>query len=106
MPGADKSSFAGSIAGANMANIRVCVVTDNVDPGGDYRVKVKFTTLPEADDSEQEEESFFCRIATFGAGKGGRGMFALPEKDDEVIVGFLDGSIDHAVILGTLWNGK
>ena len=72
---------------------------------GDYRVKIKFATLGGSAGSGQEEDSFWCRISTFGAGKGGNGMFSLPEKDDEVLVCCVDGDINQSVIVGTMWNG-
>jgi len=99
----DRTSKVGSLAGANQANLKIGIVTDNVDPKGDYRVKIKFPTL--APPHCGEEESFWCRVGTVGAGKGGRGLFVLPEKDDEVLVAFIDGDINQAVIIGTLWNG-
>ncbi len=102
----DRTTKAGAMSGANQANLRIGIVTDNVHPNGDYRVKIKFATLAPPDGSGgQQEDSFWCRIATFGAGKGGRGMFALPEKDDEVLVACVDGDINQTVVLGTLWNG-
>ena len=101
----DRTSGSGQMSGANQANIRVGIVTDNVDPKGDYRVKIKFPTLAAAEGSGQEEDSFWCRISTFGAGTGGRGMFALPEKDDEVLVCSVDGDVNQSVVIGTMWNG-
>jgi uncharacterized protein involved in type VI secretion and phage assembly len=99
----DRTSKAGSMAGANQASFRVGIVTDNVEPKGDYRVKIKFPTLAPAKDGE--EDTFWCRIGTFGAGKGGRGMFCLPEKDDEVLVAFVDGDVNQALVIATVWNG-
>ena len=34
-----------------------------------------------------------------------RGMFMMPEKDDEVLVAFDHNSIDHPYVIGFLWNG-
>lgn len=101
----DRSTKAGAISGANQSNLRIGIVTDNVDPKGDYRVKIKFPTLAPSKGSGQQEDTFWCRVGTFGAGKGGRGMFALPEKDDEVLVAFVDGDINQPVIIATMWNG-
>jgi uncharacterized protein involved in type VI secretion and phage assembly len=39
------------------------------------------------------------------AGKA-RGLYALPEVDDEVLVGFEHGRLDAPFVLGALWNGK
>jgi uncharacterized protein involved in type VI secretion and phage assembly len=38
------------------------------------------------------------------AGKD-RGTFFLPEVDDEVLVAFDHGDINHPYVLGSLWNG-
>jgi uncharacterized protein involved in type VI secretion and phage assembly len=62
-------------------------------------VKVKFPTL--ADDLE----SHWCRLVTPMAGAE-RGIFILPEVNDEVLVAFDHGSHANPVILGSLWNGS
>jgi uncharacterized protein involved in type VI secretion and phage assembly len=77
----------------------VGLVTDNVDPDELGRVKVKFPTLHE------EPQSFWLRVAAPNAGKE-RGFYALPEKDDEVLVLFMQGSQDVGLIIGQFWNGK
>jgi uncharacterized protein involved in type VI secretion and phage assembly len=79
------------------------VVTNNKDPDAQYRVKVRFPWLPNGD--QGGEESDWCRVATMGAG-GDRGMFCLPEVDDEVLVAFEHGDIGRPYIVGTLWNGN
>jgi uncharacterized protein involved in type VI secretion and phage assembly len=84
--------------------VTVAIVTDNVHPTGMYMVKVRFPWLPNGGQSGGEN-SDWCRIATFGAGKD-RGMFCLPEVDDEVLVAFEHGDIARPYVLGTLWNGK
>ncbi len=81
-------------------NLRIGIVTNNVHPNGHYEVRVKFPT------EDVEDESFWARVCTFGAGPNGRGMFALPEVGDEVLVGFLEGHDDYPIIIATLWSGK
>jgi len=39
------------------------------------------------------------------AGKD-RGAYFLPEVDDEVLVAFEHGHVDHPYVLGCLWNGQ
>jgi uncharacterized protein involved in type VI secretion and phage assembly len=39
------------------------------------------------------------------AGKD-RGLYLLPEVDDEVLVAFEFGSVDRPFVVGSLWNGK
>jgi len=82
----------------------VGIVTNNKDDSGAYRVKVRFPWLPNGDQSgSSSEESDWCRVTTFMAGKG-RGMFCLPEVDDEVLVAFEHGEISHPYVIGCLWN--
>jgi uncharacterized protein involved in type VI secretion and phage assembly len=78
--------------------IVVGIVTDNVDPDELGRVKVKFPTL------DQAPLSFWLRQVAPNAGKE-RGLYALPETDDEVMVMFMQGAQDAGVIIGQFWNG-
>lgn len=75
------------------------VVTDNRDPDGMHRVKLHFPWL------NADEESHWARVVSPMAGKS-RGLYALPEVDDEVLVAFEHGSVDHPYVIGALWNGK
>ena len=77
----------------------VGVVTNNQDPDGMGRIKVKFPWLSDAD------ESFWARVAVPMAGKD-RGFYFLPEVDDEVLIAFEHGDPRFPYVLGALWNGK
>lgn len=75
------------------------IVTDNQDPEGWGRVKVKFPTLTE------EHSSNWARVVNLGAGNH-RGFDCLPEIDDEVLIAFEHGDIHRPFVLGGVWNGK
>ncbi len=75
------------------------IVTNNQDPERFGRVKVKFPWLSD------EDESAWARMATPMAGKE-RGIYFLPEVDDEVLVAFEHGDLRSPYVLGSLWNGK
>jgi uncharacterized protein involved in type VI secretion and phage assembly len=77
----------------------VGVVTNNQDPEGMGRVKVKFPWLSD------DDESHWARVAAPMAGKG-RGVYFLPEVDDEVLVAFEHGDVRFPYVLGALWNGQ
>ncbi len=77
----------------------VGVITNNEDPEGLGRVKVKYPWLSD------EDESDWARIATLMAGNE-RGIYFLPEVDDEVLVAFEHGDVRLPYIIGSLWNGK
>lgn len=74
------------------------VVTNNQDPDGQGRVKIKFPWLIEQD------ESYWARLASPMAGPD-RGMVFIPEVDDEVLVAFDHGDVRCPYILGAFWNG-
>jgi uncharacterized protein involved in type VI secretion and phage assembly len=75
------------------------VVTNNQDPDGLGRVKLRLPWLSD------EDESNWARIATPMAGKD-RGAFFLPEVDDEVLVAFEHGDMRLPYVVGALWNGQ
>lgn len=98
----DQGSVGGRLATSNVWGMVVGIVTNIVHDNGDYRIKVRLPTLPNG--GQSGEESWWARIVTFGAGKD-RGTFWLPEVEDEVLVGFVNGDINQPVIMGTFWNG-
>lgn len=79
--------------------LMVGIVTDNKDPKGWGRVKVKLPTLTE------DHASNWARVVGLGAANG-RGFDCLPEVNDEVLVGFEHGDIHRPYIIGGVWNGK
>ena len=81
-----------------MPGLVEAIVVDNVDPDEMGRVKLKFPILPDA------PESFWARLVMPMAGKE-RGWMTIPEIDDEVLVAFVHGDFNHAIVLGSLYNG-
>jgi phage baseplate assembly protein V len=77
----------------------VGVVSNNQDPENMHRVRVRFPWLGD------DIESHWARVATPMAG-GDRGAYFLPEVDDEVLVAFEHGHVDHPFVIGSLWNGQ
>jgi uncharacterized protein involved in type VI secretion and phage assembly len=75
------------------------IVTNNQDPEGWGRVKLKFPWLSD------DIESNWARIATPMAGKE-MGVYFLPEVNDEVLVMFERGDMRFPYVLGGLWNGQ
>jgi len=86
-------------ASGRIYGVVVGIVTDNKDPDGLGRVKVKFPWLP------GDTESTWARVATLMAGND-RGSFYLPEVNDEVLVACEHGDMRYSYVLGALWNGK
>jgi uncharacterized protein involved in type VI secretion and phage assembly len=79
-------------------SVVVGIVTNNQDPEEQGRVKVRFPWLAD------QVESQWARVASPMAGNE-RGMFFLPEVNDEVVVAFEQGDMNHPYVLGALWNG-
>jgi uncharacterized protein involved in type VI secretion and phage assembly len=75
------------------------IVTNNTDPDALGRVKVRFPWLGGS------TESHWARVAAPMAGNG-RGLYFLPEVDDEVLVLFERGDVRFPFVIGALWNGK
>jgi len=77
----------------------VGIVTNNQDPDGLGRVKLKYPSLSDG------VESWWARLVTPMAGAE-RGFEFIPEVNDEVLVAFEYDDINHPFVLGALWNGK
>ena len=78
------------------------LVTNNVDPEGQGRVKI---SLPWAPDTENARYDTWARLATFMAGNN-RGSWFIPDVDDEVLIVFEGGDPRRPYVIGSLWNGS
>jgi type VI secretion system secreted protein VgrG len=75
------------------------LVTDNHDPAGMGRVRVKFHWM------KGSQKTPWIRV-TSPHGGGGKGMFFIPELGEEVIVGFEGDSAVKPYVIGTVYHGK
>ena len=73
-------------------------VKDVADPRGEGRVVLEYPWMPASLRSD------WAPIAVPLAGPS-RGMFFMPEIDDEVLVAFQHGDFAHPYVVGFLWNG-
>ncbi|MDQ3735388.1 MAG: VgrG-related protein [Actinomycetota bacterium] len=85
--------------GRGWGDLAVGIVTNSDDPMRLGRVRVKFPTLTE------DDESTWARVVGVGAGPT-RGLQCLPSVADEVLVGFEHGDTGRPVVIGGLWNGE
>lgn len=74
------------------------IVKNLNDPDGLGRIEVQFPWLSDS------LRSYWASVAAPLAGKQ-RGLFFMPEKEDEVLVAFDKGDFHHPFIVGFLWNG-
>ena len=79
----------------DLKGVVVGIVTA-VDPARPA-VKARFPWMNDVD-------SHWAPIATLMAGPG-RGVYYMPEIDDEVLLAFEHGKLDHPFVVGFLWNG-
>ncbi len=84
---------------SKITGVVVGIVTNNQDPDKMGRVKLKFPWLSD------EEEGYWARMAVPMAGNE-RGIYFLPEVNDEVLVAFEQGDVRFPYVVGALWNGK
>jgi len=85
----------GLLPGVNGLHIGVVLDADDSEDGGQYRVKVHAPMI------RSGNEGFWARVATLDAGAK-RGVYFRPQKDDEVVLGFLGDDPREPVILGYL----
>jgi uncharacterized protein involved in type VI secretion and phage assembly len=77
----------------------LAVVTNNDDPDGMGRVRIKYPAL------SRDIEGTWARIASPSAGNE-RGLMMLPVVGEEVLVAFEHDDTTRPYVLGSLFNGK
>ena len=85
----------GLLPGINGLQIGTVLDTDDTEDGGQYRVKVHVPTITSGN------KGFWARVATLDAGAK-RGVYFRPQRDDEVVLGFLGDDPREPIILGYL----
>jgi len=68
------------------------------DPNNEFRIQVDLPAIPGG-------EGVWARLANFYS-TSGKGVFFIPEVDDEVVVGFLNNDPRFAIILGSMYSSK
>lgn len=81
-----------------VSGVAIGIVRSLQDDGGQGRLQLEFPHLPGS------PKSMLAPVAAPLAGKN-RGAFFMPEVNDEVLVSFEQGDINHPYIVGFLWNG-
>jgi uncharacterized protein involved in type VI secretion and phage assembly len=87
--------------GGRLYGVYPALVTDNQDPMGLGRVKVR---LPWTTDPDGDPYEIWARVAMPMAGAN-RGVWFIPEPDDEVLVAFEGGRHERPIVIGAFWNG-
>ena len=75
------------------------IVSDLNDPAGEGRIRVRLVSLP------GEPLSAWAPMMSPLAGPR-RGLYFMPEVNEEVLVAFDHGDLNSPRILGCVWNGR
>jgi uncharacterized protein involved in type VI secretion and phage assembly len=81
------------------SGVVIGIVKSLDDPREEGRIQVEYPWLGEG------QRSGWAPVAVPLSG-GGRGMYFMPEPEDEVLVAFEHGDFNHPFIVGFLWNGQ
>jgi Rhs element Vgr protein len=93
--GPPASGFLPGVEGLHTAVVRKL----NDDPAREYRLQVELPWM------EAGNKLLWARLSTLYAGDG-VGSFFLPEVNDEVLLGFVNGDPGHPVVVGSLYGDK
>lgn len=88
------------VTGNRTYGVVIGLVVDVQDPLGQGRVKLRFPWL-----APDDANAGWAPVARPMAGKG-RGYWYAPEVDDEALVAFEHGDVNHPMVLGFLHNGQ
>lgn len=88
------------------ADMQVATVVDNADPLQQGRIKVQFKWQCACNDVTE-----WLRIVTPDAGSSeqvskNRGFVFVPERGDQVLVGFEEGNIARPIVMGSVFHGN
>jgi Rhs element Vgr protein len=89
------SGWSGGVPGLQIAKVRQI----DQDPDGQTRVLVDLPAIG------LEGDGVWCRLASGYATEQG-GIFFVPELEDEVVLGFLNGDPAYPVVLGSLYSSQ
>lgn len=91
---------AGWLSGGHLA-----MVTSLDDPDDLNRVQIRLLAYDGPKGQDGQDMPIWARVVGAFAGND-RGVFFLPEVDDEVLVVFVQGDPRYPLIVGGLWSGK
>lgn len=81
--------------GMALTGVAVALVIRNIDPTNQGRVQLRLPWLPDVEP--------WARVASISGGKS-RGIYFIPQVDDEVLVAFHQGDVREPYVIGSLWS--
>ncbi|MBS7566753.1 type IV secretion protein Rhs [Mucilaginibacter sp. Bleaf8] len=102
---ADSEKISVKEAQKPFADMQLATVVDNDDPKGQGRIKVQFKWQCTSNDPTE-----WLRVVSPNAGHGdtgkNRGFLVVPEKGDQVIVGFEEGNVARPMVFGSVYHSN
>lgn len=102
---ADSEKLNVSVGEKPLADMQLALVLDNDDPQKQGRVKVQFKWQCTCNDPTE-----WLRVVSPNAGQGdtgkNRGFLVVPEKGDQVLVGFEEGNIARPLVMGAVYHSN
>jgi type VI secretion system secreted protein VgrG len=87
-----------------LAEMQLAKVVDNNDPQKQGRIKVKFKWQCSSNDDTEWLRVVTPSAGNYSAGSNNRGFIAIPEVDDQVLIGFEEGNIARPVVIGSVYH--
>ncbi|WP_462267443.1 type VI secretion system Vgr family protein [Mucilaginibacter sp.] len=88
-----------------LADTQLALVLENDDPKKQGRIKVQFQWQCTANDPTE-----WLRVVSPNAGHGdtgkNRGFMVVPEKGDQVLIGFEEGNIARPIVMGSVYHSN
>ncbi len=95
--GLEEASVDAIGGGLPLSGVAVALVINNIDTTGQGRVQLRLPWLPGVEP--------WARVASVSGGNS-RGMYFIPQIDDEVLVAFHHGDLCEVYVIGSLWNTR
>lgn len=89
-----------------LADMQLATVLDNNDPEAQGRIKVQFKWQCTSNDPTEWLRIVSPTAGNDDQGQNNRGFIAIPEINDQVLVGFEEGNIARPVIMGSLYHSN
>ena len=81
-------------------------VFDNADPLKMGRVQVFFAWQKDLSDGDKKKLPWIRIAQPYGGSKDGKGFYLIPEKKEEVMVGFEHENMEKPFVIGTLFHSS
>ncbi|WP_374948640.1 type VI secretion system Vgr family protein [Mucilaginibacter sp.] len=89
-----------------LPDMQLATVIDNNDPQGQGRIKVQFKWKCTSNDPTEWLRIVSPTAGNDDQGQNNRGFIAIPEINDQVLIGFEEGNIARPVVMGSVYHSN